>query len=252
MLEWKSHSGCTRKLWNLWHISHLQSKHCIFQLRGILIVRHCYSVNSLLFRLSIECLEARSYNEIRRWTPSFGSLLENIIPQFPNLHRLEINAHEVDLFKPGSYLKPEDVETPSKIEHLGLMSAFLSPEGLHIMLHHLPNLKSICFRSFLQLGGTYFHVRDLETPVWSILKHERVRLLEITTDTRLGNQLISYLDSYSGLQHFILEIMRNQSSQFDAEGLLTIIAKKHARSLVKLGIRIRRNHWNREWTWQQT
>lgn len=170
---------------------------------------------------------------------SLRKILEELIPTFPQLRSLEVNAKDVNLFIPAAYT----YTNPSHIEHLALKWTDFSSEGLQLMIHHLPNLKSLSFRALAYSGILYPEGTPHPSQLWNTLKTEGVHLTKIVTDTWTDTHLISYLESYEGLEHLTLEFLdldrffRDQSQMFGPQELLTALSGHHANSLTKLGIR---------------
>ncbi|PPQ69982.1 hypothetical protein CVT25_001534 [Psilocybe cyanescens] len=183
---------------------------------------------------------------------TFSKIVQDLVSQSLHLVCLDVNAT-----RDSDTISDLIHSLPASVEHIGLVGSHQSEEiqqDVLLALARLRSLKSISLNINLRIWFRYEDQSAIWIP-WSIFKKEGVKLSRIYTDTRMDARFISYLESYTNLQHLVLELRsfgphRPQNGPPDLSSptdLLTALSTHHAHSLVGLGLRA---HNTREaWSW---
>lgn len=140
----------------------------------------------------------------------------------------------------------------SRLEHLGLASAYITSDEFESILYRLPNLISLSFHDTGPKDSSRYGQHDTRAPVWEILEERKINLRKISTNTSNDvDDLLSYLASYQGIEHLELDVLKPapNSTLLRPFKLLSLLSKNHFQSLLHLSIRA--VDGQTAWMWQK-
>lgn len=214
-------------------------------------------------RLCVEWLDRPNHYsntpEMESRFVAFRHILRHLISKSTQLLRLNVNGRVSKRYGGTCYDKINENllrSIPANIEHLGLIGIKTAPENIASLFHEHRKLTSLTLHHNLRFQDRYVEPSHL----WNFLTEEQIKLPVIDTDTRVDKEFISYLDSYEGLESLTL-MLRRLDLHMPEQGrpnvpwedlcqpyqFLTVLVKRHAHSLVRLGLRAQLGRG--EWVW---